>query len=289
MKKNFSVPFIIFIMCAAIETSAANEQFGNLFDCYLAITRDSYNGKGNRLNQDYHLVHVQRFSEKSTAHTLAPTGVDSFLVLNRSGAQVMNPKFELSQSTITNEDGHSETHNQRNYWMTVIPPGESKPTHVQYYIDEVDKRFDSSSGYGAPGLTKEVDVKHAKHKNDPVKSAAFMDAITLLRKPIKNTVELDEYELKSGKKLDDLNFNIRSELGRLDPNGAIDRTRLEHSRKQVEDNLIMIGSCDKLSDGTIKALAARKRNVLLKIQKFLTDPSPVTKNESVAPPKNRTK
>ncbi len=255
------------LLCSATAT-AENKQFGSLVDCWTAMDGKPYEGSSAKLKQDFHLVHVLRFTDKSRSDSETVLGKDKFLVFNRDGAQLLTPTSNRTPHPEYGDNGMNK------YQMTLVPPGETNKMQVGYFTS-LKGNDDTAGWYGAPGWTKERDDLYAKFEKDPVKPMDFTKARDVMRMVIKGKAEKDEAGLEKTK--EGLNFFVKAdshstEQGRGThslPNGQVNAKRLTSEKQRVEKAISLSSACSELGDKTIKQAGLKKKATLQELKDFL--------------------
>lgn len=255
------------LLCSAT-AMAENKQFGSLVDCWTAMDGKPYEGSSAKLKQDFHLVHVLRFTDKSRSDNETVLGKDNFLVFNRDGAQLLTPTSNRTPDPKYGDNG------MNNYQMTLIPPGETNKMQVGYFTS-LKGNDDTAGWYGAPGWTKVKDDLYAKFEKDPVKSMDFSKTRDVMRMVIKGKAEKEAAELEKTKER--LNFWVKADYHSTGqgfgthslPNGQVNAQRLAYEKQRVEKAISLTSACSELGDETIKQAGLQKKATLQKLKDFL--------------------
>ena len=229
-------------------------------------------GKDWQLKDDFFLVHAQRYDQTPAPGSVAPPGIDSFLVLNSKGAQIQYPTYEYSQLGTDNGP-----HRLRDYWISVTPPDETGTVECGYFIDEQNSKYDSSGWCGQHGWSKESDAQFDRHKKDTVASVSFQDAVKLLAPRVISKVNTEQAYLSNGRTKEDLNFRLKpgpystGNSFRLRPTSGVDNQRASYELKRIELSLDLIKSCGETGNYSIKSAGERMKSVLEEIKKIIAD------------------
>jgi hypothetical protein len=254
---------ILILMFAAVNTHAEGK-FPDLFKCLKGLGRHPTRATEFGAKQDFFVINVSGINDKTGTPPIRP-GVDNFLVFNGVGGQLYQPS----------PNKEYEGNGIWNYHLTIKAPGEDVEIQQGYATTLRDGESDPGF-YGKRGWTKEADDLYDSHKNDPMHTVNYEQALAMLKPQLKKWADKLDQDVSSGKLAKNLDFFLKSEhystgngFGtRPLPNGRVNDDRLKYEKSDLDKQVQDLKTCEAVGDPNV-AEAARKADAFLQKKREL--------------------